>query len=104
MAETASLRPLIADLLEVAAAGRYWDDDRESPWRLIAGAETLRWTHEYETEPTGDELLELERLRELVGDIGGWLDETRRVKGGYVKPMHPGTFVKRVAERLSDAS
>jgi len=102
MTDRESLRPVIAEILDglgwAQAADPYGDGDREV--RLWRGAETLRWTHAYEETPTHDEVTELERLRELVGEIESALDETKRDPRGYVKPMHPGTFRKKVAELL----
>jgi hypothetical protein len=103
MTDRESLRPVIAEILD-GLATTYTRDlfmgGLEYRGRLERGADTLRWTHAYEETPTGDELLEFEHLREIVGDIEGWLDETKRDPRGYVKRMHPGTFLKNVSERL----
>jgi len=97
MSDRESLRPVIAEILD----GLGLDEvDLERAWRMWVGARTLRWAHAYEETPTGDELLELEHLREIVGDIEGWLDETNR----NGKPIHPGTIVKRVRARLDSES
>lgn len=49
------IRPVLADILDGLCYTRR--------------AETLRWLHEYETTPRGDEIAELECLREFVDNL-----------------------------------
>jgi len=99
MSDRESLRPVIAEILDGLVSALPWTEgDRQD--RLWTGARTLRWTHAYEETIDTEERTELERLRELVGEIESALDETKRDPRGYVKPMHPGTFRKKVAELL----
>jgi len=93
MSDRESLRPVIADLLDGLAMSATQRSHGEL-WSLMRGAETLRWTHAYEETPTGDEVTELEHLRELVGGIESALDDGHNPHTG--KARHPGVTLSAV--------
>jgi len=94
--ELAPLRPILADILD-GLADRLpysfaWNgNERQS--RLRNGAETLRWTHDFDEVPNYGERDELERLRDFVRGVEDILGE---------KGTHPGHRLKAVVELIAD--
>jgi hypothetical protein len=96
MSDLDSLRPVIADILDGLAVAYGWPCTEAI--RKYDGATTLRWTHAFETTLDGDESLELEHLRELVGGIESVLEETNR----NGKPTHPGSRLTKIKALIGD--
>jgi len=95
MSELAPLRPILADILDGLAVTRFQINTiagDEAGLRLWRGAETLRWAHDFDEEPSYGERDELERLRSFVSGVEDILGD---------KSKHPGRQLKAVAELLS---
>jgi hypothetical protein len=93
--ELAPLRPILADILDGLAIEPLENDDEdvERSDRLSRGAETLRWTHDFDEVPNYGERDELERLRDFVRGVEDILGE---------KGTHPGHRLKAVVELIAD--
>lgn len=92
MGELAPLRPILADILDGVMSTLPWTEHRRQV-RLMRGAETLRWAHDFHEVPNYGERDELERLRDFVRGVEDILGE---------KGTHPGHRLKAVAELIAD--
>jgi hypothetical protein len=91
-----SLRPVIADILDGLVSTLPWTEHQRQD-RLWRGADSLRWVHDREEAVTGSDRAELERLRELVGEIESVLDDRNPRTG---KPAHPGVILTKVTNLI----